>query len=316
MHNTPEQIQPYDAGRDEAAVLDLWQQTIGQQWPVSPSHFHHVLAGPESQHFVVREEGQMIGFCATFKSVRESQGVGHLAALLVAPHKQGSGIGTALHTIALKQFSGLSSVQLGSTSPRFWCGVPGNLPSAARFFHARGWSFSETVYDLVQDLRDYTTPPQIYQRMERECISFETATSQSRADILAFETREFPNWLLYYERYAGIGDYQDLLVARDNNSGHIVGTLVMYSSQSHPSRTDVIWQAMPGTHNGGIGAVGVAVSERGRGIGIALVAHASELLKERGVHNCYIDWVVLTDFYAKLGYTKWRDYLMSWRTPD
>jgi GNAT superfamily N-acetyltransferase len=313
MQNILQQIQPYDARRDEAAVLDLWQKTIGQEWPVSPLRFHHVLAGPESQHFVVREEGQVIGFCATFKSIRESRKVGHLAALLVAPHKQGRGIGTALHTIALKQLSGLSSVQLGSISPRFWCGVPGNLPSAARFFHARGWNFSETVYDLVQDLRDYTTPPQIYQRMERERISFETATSQNIADILAFETREFPNWLMHYQRYADIGDYQDLLVARDNNSGHIVGTLVMYSSQSHPSRTDIIWQTTPAATNGAIGAVGVAASERGRGIGIALVARASDLLKERGVHNCYIDWVVLTDFYAKLGYAKWRDYLISWR---
>ncbi|HEY7418934.1 MAG TPA: GNAT family N-acetyltransferase, partial [Ktedonobacteraceae bacterium] len=246
MQNPLEQIQPYDTDRDEAAVLDLWQKTIGKEWPVSPSHFHYVLAGPESQHFVVREEGQVIGFSATFKSVRASQRLGHLAALLVAPHKQGRGIGTALHTIALKQLSGLSAVQLGSISPRFWCGVPGNLPSATRFFHARGWRFSETVYDLVQDLRHYVTPPYIYQRMERENISFEMATSQSIGDILAFETREFPNWLTYYKQYSDIGDYQDLLVARDNNSGHIVGTLVMYSSQSHPSRTDVIWQTMPG----------------------------------------------------------------------
>jgi GNAT superfamily N-acetyltransferase len=316
MHNILEQIQPYDADRDEAATFDLWQKTVGQEWPVAPSRFRQILAGPESQHFVVREEEQVIGFCATLKSIRESQRVGHLAALLVAPHRQGRGIGTALHNSALKQFRGLSSVQLGSISPRFWCGVPGNLPSAARFFRARGWSFSETAYDLVQDLHHYITPPYIYQRMERERVSFEVASSQSIGDILAFETREFPNWLAYYKRYASIGDYQDLLVARDNSSGHIVGTLVMYSSQSHASRTDVIWQTMLGADSGAIGAVGVAASARGRGIGIALVARASDLLKERGVRNCYIDWVVLTDFYAKLGYTKWRDYLISWRTLD
>ncbi len=314
MHNIMEQIQPYDAHRDEADVLDLWQKTVGQAWPIYPSRFRLVLAGPEPQHFVVREDGQVIGFAATFKSPGAPQQAGHLAALLVAPHKQGHGIGTAMHDTALKQLSDTSSVQLGSLTPRFWCGVPGNLSSATDFFRARGWSFSDTVYDLVQDLHTYTTPPYIHQRMEHEHISFELATSQSIADVLAFETREFPNWLMYYERYSRMGDYQDLLLARDDTSGHVVGTLVMYSPQSHPSRPDLIWQTVLGEDAGAIGAVGVAASERGRGIGIALVARASELLQERGVRNCCIDWVVLTDFYAKLGYAKWRDYLTSWRT--
>jgi beta-N-acetylhexosaminidase len=62
-----------------------------------------------------------------------------------------------------------------------------------------------------------------------------------------------------------------------------------------------------------MGSVGVAESERGRGIGLGMVAQASELLKERGVRNCYIDWVELTDFYSKVGYTKWREYSLSWR---
>jgi len=311
--NIIEQIQRYDAQRDEADVLDLWKKTIGQEWPIYPARFRLVLAGPEPQHFVVREDTQVVGFAATFKSPGEPQKAGHMAALLVAPHKRGQGIGTALHDTALKQLGDVSSVQLGSLSPRFWCGIPGNLPSAISFFRAQGWSFSETVYDLVQDLRDYTTPAYIHQRMEREQISFELASSQNIADVLAFEAREFPNWLMYYERNARIGDYQDLLVARDNASGQVVGTLVMYSAQSHPSRPDLIWQTLLGDDAGAMGAVGVAASERGRGIGIALVARASELLKERGVRNCYIDWVVLTDFYAKLGYTTWRDYLTGRR---
>jgi beta-N-acetylhexosaminidase len=87
----------------------------------------------------------------------------------------------------------------------------------------------------------------------------------------------------------------------------------MYTPQSHPERTDVIWQTLLGHEAGGIAAVGVAQTARGRGIGIAIVARASEILKEAGVHNCYIDWVELTDFYAKLGYEKWREYRTSVR---
>lgn len=65
---------------------------------------------------------------------------------------------------------------------------------------------------------------------------------------------------------------------------------------------------------GAIGCVGVAANMQGQGIGIALVARATELLIERGVEICSIDWVVLTDFYAKLGYTVWRGYDMCWQT--
>ena len=42
-----------------------------------------------------------------------------------------------------------------------------------------------------------------------------------------------------------------------------------------------------------------------------MVAHASALLKAHGVEKCYIDWVVLTDFYGKLGYQIWRGYDMA-----
>jgi hypothetical protein len=40
---------------------------------------------------------------------------------------------------------------------------------------------------------------------------------------------------------------------------------------------------------------------------------ASDVLKARGIKNCYIDWVELTDFYAKLGYAKWRSFATSKR---
>lgn len=305
-------IQPYDPSKDANDVADLWQTALGQTWPLSSSRIQRVLSGPEAQHFVLREDGRLIGFVATFKGYQEQQPVGYLAALLVAPQWQGRGIGTMLHDVALEHLRavGVDAIHLGRHSPRFWNGVPTNLPEARTFFQRRGWQWSETVYDLVQNLTTFIMPERVSRRMAEERVTFAVATRETVDDLLAFEAREFPHWLPGYELCARLGDYQDLFAARDAK-GDVIGTLIMYSPQSHPARTDLIWQGLLGEDAGAIGSVGVAEAERGRGVGLALVAYGSALLRERRVGNCYIDWVVLTDFYAKLGYQIWREYAMS-----
>jgi predicted N-acetyltransferase YhbS len=87
----------------------------------------------------------------------------------------------------------------------------------------------------------------------------------------------------------------------------------MSSPQSHPARTDVAWKGLLGDDAGSINAVGVAAAAQGRGIGIGLMARGSEVLVERGAGMCHIGWTTLLDFYAKVGYTPWCAYAMSWR---
>ncbi|MEO7020795.1 MAG: GNAT family N-acetyltransferase, partial [Ktedonobacteraceae bacterium] len=314
MQEITSKIQPYDAHTDTASVFTLWQSTVGQVWPLAFERFQQILSAPHAGHFVARENGEIIGFVGTSQSQARDQPTGHLLALLVAPSWQRRGLGSALYDVALQHLreAGVHLLQLGGLVPRFWCGVPGNLEPAQDFFKARGWDLSQTVYDLMQDLSQYATPPAIYRRMAEQQITLEPAREEDMAEVLAFETREFPNWSMHYARAARLGDYQDVLVAREQG-GQVVGTLITYTAHSHPTRTDVIWQQLLGDDAGALGAVGVAASEQGRGIGIALVARASDLLKERGVGTCCIDWVELTDFYAKLGYAKWRSYHTCWR---
>lgn len=91
----------------------------------------------------------------------------------------------------------------------------------------------------------------------------------------------------------------------------MIGSLILYSLQSHPTRMDVLWQQLLGETTGAIGCVGVAESQRGRGVGLGIVAAASEIMCKRDVERCYIDWVVLIDFYGKLSYRIWRGYDMT-----
>src|SRR5260370_26802221 len=152
--------------------------------------------------------------------------------------------------------------------------------------------------------------------MLEQQITVEPGRKEDMVEVLAFEEREFPNWLTLYECNDRLGDYQDVLVARDlSQGGQVVGTLRMNTARSHPQRPELLWPGLLGDDVGAMGAVGVAASKQGRGIGIAMCAKASDLLKERGVGTCYIDWVApdTTHFYEKLGYVRWRSYHTSWR---
>jgi hypothetical protein len=65
MQEYSEQIQPYHAETDASAVFLLWQTALGRLWPIAFERFQRVLAAPHAQHFVARNDGQIIGFVAT-----------------------------------------------------------------------------------------------------------------------------------------------------------------------------------------------------------------------------------------------------------
>lgn len=304
-------IEPY-VTNNLATLFSLWQRTIGQEWPLTGNRFEQILLGTNSQLFVARKDEHIVGFVVTRKDEASN---GYISALLVALEWQRQGIGTLLHQAALQYLreQGVKRVQLGGGSPRFFPGVPENLPSGLAFFQSQGWSIDHITYDLVQDLRTYTTPSYVWERMKNVAVHFVIATQDDVAELLSFEAREFPEWLTAFQHVASLGDYADLLIGR-NESGQVVASLILYGPQSHPDRADALWQLLLGENVGAIGCVGVAESRQGQGIGIALVARATELLIERSIEVCSIDWVVLTEFYAKLGYHIWRGYTMCWRS--
>jgi GNAT superfamily N-acetyltransferase len=314
MEDTVWHIESYESNREQEAIFELWEQTVAGLWLISADTFWRVLTAPRTHHFIARADGKIIGFVGTLLSERDGQQLGHISLLLVAPERQRQGIGTALHEAALNHLrqAGVQGLQVGGGGARFWPGIPYNLPSAIAFFEKQGWQSTISVCDMLQDLSTYTTAPAIWQRVERERIRLAPASAQDVEAVLAFEKREFLGWLEPFKAVADFGDYQDLMVAWDED-GSIIGTLIMSSPQSHPHRPERLWQQILGQDMGTIGAVGVAESARGRGAGIALVAQASEVLKQRRVGQCSIDWLVIVDFYGKLGYKVWKEYYMYFR---
>ncbi len=311
-------VRSYHTDRDFEQVFGLWRAALGSRWPVTRQLLARSISGHEPEqaghHLVATAEDRVVGFVGAQldRSEGEDHPAGTIPMLLVASRYQGRGIGTVLHDAALDRLraAGARSIGLGGGHDYLWQGVPSDLPGALAFFRNRDWRFAHRSHDLTRDLGSYSTPAYIHERGRSAGVTTAVATASDVPALLEFEGREFPEWRSHYARVATLGDYDDLLVARDAG-GKIVGSLITYGPWSHEERSDVRWRTLLGEDVGALGAVGVAGEHRGRGIGLGLVARGSEILKSRGAGLCFIGWVVLLEFYAKLGYSPWRSYEMA-----
>jgi len=206
---------------------------------------------------------------------------GALQLLLVDPVWQGRGVGSRLHEASPGSTLG------GLPGPYFWPGVPDNLGTLA-VFERWGWERTETFCDLSRSLRAYETPSEV------RTIACRLATA---AEVAPFEERHFPHWA------DDFASGREPVVAVDEG-GAIVASLLV--------GRDWLWD---GPSSGTIACVGVSEGARGRGIGTALTAFACELLRDRGVDDCYIDYTTRLDFYGRLGFTPWRRYDSARRAP-
>jgi beta-N-acetylhexosaminidase len=311
------EIRPYEPERDALQVYTLWQHTLGQLWPLPYKTFHSVTvdhpAYRQGDHFVAVLGEQVVGWVATQMRQGIPSPEGYLVALLVAPAYQHRKVGSMLHEHALFSLKqrGARQVQLGGGFQYFWQGVPTNLPDAWLFFQACGWREVERSFDLVRDIAGYTTPQWIYERL-RPTITIALAAAADVAAILSFEEQHFPGWFPYYQPVLQREGYAEVLVAKEVNQG-IVGTCLVADPHTPGWQDDIRWMSLLGKNTGEVSVLGVAESMREQGIGLALAARATELVQERGLERSYLGWTWLVNWYGKLGYQVWQEYVMSWR---
>jgi predicted N-acetyltransferase YhbS len=307
----------------EPQVYALWQASLGDRWPLSRRAFHHITlesgAYQPGDHLIAQGGDAIVGFVGTqtrtFPNARAPRAA--VIAIMVEPSQQRRGVGRALLEAALASLEqkGVTEVQLGGGGiSYFWAGVPANLPEAWSFFQACGWPRVETSFDLVRELRGYSTPPDIHERVRQQQITLQTATPADVPAVLAFEERHFPNWLHAFERVVAYDEAGDILLARDARQA-IVGTTLVLAAESRSWRDRFVWGELLGEKIGGVGPLGVAEEMRSKGIGLALAARVTELLQERGVETSYVGWTWLVDWYGRLGYRIWQEHTMSWKKP-
>lgn len=311
-------ISPYDPAIHAGAVLNLWEKTLGEAYPISDRVFHQNTVG--NSHYdagdgVVAAEGESVVGFALAKLDRtarvEVPEAGAVGVLLVHPDRQRQGIGHALLEAVRERLRAAGARKMGVASPgmyRFWPGVPVDLEGAKAFFEAEGFELQRGTFDLVRDVSDFEIPARCREDIAREGVDIGPAAEQEVPEILAFEAEEFPGWEPTFRLLAAVGDTDHILVVRDR--GRIIGTVATFTPRSRFRAANVVWERLLGEDCGGYGCVGIARAERKRGLGLAMCAVASQVCKERGARNVHVDWTGLVDFYGKLGYQVWREY---WR---
>ena len=93
-----------------------------------------------------------------------------------------------------------------------------------------------------------------------------------------------------------------------NAEGKQIGWTLMLGPSSSILEEEFACPALCGPRTGLIGCVGVDKSYRQAGVGIAMVCHAIENMKARGIEGVFVDWVSKTKFYEKAGLHIWRHY--------
>src|SRR5262249_43446628 len=129
------------------------------------------------------------------------------------------------------------------------------------------------------------------------------AAAGDAAEVIALQERHFPDWTPCCEHQLAVPG--TVLVARAG--GRVLGTCTVEG----PAEDDFLWAALVRGAVGALGGGGVHPAGRQHGIGLAMAARACELLSARGAEICYCAYTHLEDWYAQLGFSRWRGYTMA-----
>lgn len=227
--------------RDPPFIHELWCHCLPEQFRINLATLQRLLNRPGySKHFVVRDPStrELLGFCATYTTFidnSDSSWVGCVAVILVQPAHRQRGIGSALHTHALRQLAEhrVSRLQLGSTFPRLLYGIPFDLPAEA-WFRKRGWRIDSSdtpgcgqeACDWVLDFGDWRADG-----LSSGGLTFRKCEMNEYDKVLEFVARESVRkdsvgWYDQYYQLAGSFDIHDILLGLEGSV--IVATALSY----------------------------------------------------------------------------------------
>ncbi|GAB1211664.1 hypothetical protein ATERTT37_000788 [Aspergillus terreus] len=314
-------VEPYYAATDFSGLVGVWNDSL-PTYPLSADILRKVLL--PGFHFVARTASPaptVIGFCLVQTKTKGPMTCAQLAALAVHPKYQGQGVGTALIAKVrewLRQSCRSHRLELGSSFPRFWPGIPTDLPSSVQeFFVHRGFQLDPPTsrsVDLYQDIRGFQAPEKYVTRAREAGYTFRPlAIDPSGGEYeccLDGQLRNFSDnqdWVQMY-RVLDPAQYPSSVMVAFDPEGHQVGWTLMLGPSSPILQKNWAFPPLCGPNTGLIGCVGVDKDRRKGGIGLALLCHAIEHMKGRGVEGVFVDWVALEGWYEQLGFKTWRSY--------
>jgi GNAT superfamily N-acetyltransferase len=253
-------------------------------------------------------------FRRPFLGCEKFQGTGWLALLAVHPDFQRRGLGRKLvgRAEAYLKVQGADRVVLGGSFHHALAGVPERSPARA-LFAACGYDVGpKVVWDVQRDVRSFAMPDRVGEDLAAAEVSGRMVVSrygmsvdpEATAALFEFLHAEFPGRWTRDVAFA---------LSRADSAGHVAtledGDRVVAFAQVHTSGSPgaLRWHGFD-PDVAAIGPVGVAERYKGKGLGLAIVALATEHLKRMGARRVVIDWTDLLEFYGRLGYEPWLSY--------
>jgi len=262
-------VSTWDGHRDMAAVYKLWCQCVPEHY----KHLSHFMFQSLLQrdgyamHYVVREPdtSEIVGFCATYTTYVDSGGerlIGSLAALMVQPSYRNRGVGLSLHDYAKGQLlktRGVCRLQLGSTFPRLFYGLPVDSP-AEDWFRRRQWPIhphssepgtGQEACDWLLRFDDWPATGVMPSGLTfRPCDfhEFEMVLEMVEQDS---KRKDNVGWYDQYAKLAGSMNIRDIVLGLEGD--RIVATALTYVKKTgSPVAEDLPWAATIGDDVGGV----------------------------------------------------------------
>jgi beta-N-acetylhexosaminidase len=258
-------VEEWTARRDLYPTLDLWQECLGDTWPMDAQTLLAILdrQHPTPKHFVVRESkgNKLLGFAATF-AIQSGVGgevFGNLACLMVLPSRRNLGIGLSLHDHSMRYLRtgvhpSLKRVQLGSIFPRLWPGLPTDIPRRQHaWFRHRGWNLPPygqgNCYDGIVDLTTFQAPIDVIQPHQEAGITFRRATMEEFDKIMEFESANWgnlPGWIQVHQSTKESGLVEDIMVAVDKEGNYLASAIAYLANGDNPISSLFAWPRLIG----------------------------------------------------------------------
>lgn len=294
------EIRPPATKTELLQAAELVRSSLEPDWRFGGRAIEKVMA----EALIAFDHDEVVGAAALHHGHRAAVNV---VAVRAALRRRGIGTRLVESASASLRRRGATDISAAGSGPYLWPGIPRNIHGAVEFFTANDWTITHDVHDLTRSLTDFVTPTEILARARGAGVEFGLATITER-DWLATNASE--HWYPGWDEYFAVSAPENIVVGRTQD-GSVAAALII----GLPGQTNG-WQPMLGPGVTTIGCVGTLHHWREHGIGTALVAAASEMLRDAGGSVCHIGWTVLLSFYGRLGYKPWRTYAMATRGLD
>ncbi|KAK3351712.1 hypothetical protein B0H65DRAFT_421032 [Neurospora tetraspora] len=329
------QVEAWNEHRDVSPAYELWCQCFPDNFRLTRSLFLSLLCRDGyAMHYVVREPGttQLLGFCATYTTYIGSDSerlVGSLAALFVRPSYRQRGIGLSLHDHASRQLRktrGVCRLQLGSTFPRLFYGVPMENPSED-WFSRRNWPVKpqstlpgagQETCDWLLVFDDWPTTTQMHSELTfRPC---EFSEYHMVMEIVERESREKDNmgWYDQYAKLEGTMNIEDIVLGIEGQT--IVAVALTYvKNTGSPVFEDLPWAGMISDDVGGVTCICISDQNpsvvKGRdAVMLRLLDSCVHRFAQQGLKKMFIDAMKGgEEGFQSMGFQKWARYREVWR---